>query len=83
MPPTEHGKAEPYHKQALPLLEQAGAERLQSLAQVEEGHILSVLESTGWNKSRAARVLGISRQGLLDRLKKMKIEIGEHSAEPA
>jgi DNA-binding NtrC family response regulator len=51
--------------------------RLQSLAEVEEGHILSILESTGWNKSRAARVLGISRQGLLDRLKRMQVEIGE------
>jgi DNA-binding NtrC family response regulator len=46
-----------------------------SLAEVEESHILSVLESTGWNKSQTARVLGISRQGLLDRLKRMKVEV--------
>ncbi len=57
-----------------------GLERLLSLAEVEESHIISVLESTAWNKSRAARILGISRQGLLDRLKRMKIEIGEHSS---
>jgi DNA-binding NtrC family response regulator len=50
-------------------------DQLLSLAEVEESHILSVLESTGWNKSQTARVLGISRQGLLDRLKRMKIEV--------
>ncbi len=60
-----------------------GSGRLQSLAEVEESHVLSVLESTGWNKSRAARVLGISRQGLLDRLKRMKVEAIEHGAERA
>jgi transcriptional regulator with PAS, ATPase and Fis domain len=54
-------------------------DRLQSLAEVEESHVLSVLESTGWNKSRAARVLGISRQGLLDRLKRMRVEVGERA----
>jgi two-component system NtrC family response regulator len=60
-----------------------GPERLMSLAEVEEGHIVSVLQSTGWNKSRAARVLGISRQGLLDRLKRMKVEVVENGAERA
>jgi DNA-binding NtrC family response regulator len=50
-------------------------DQLLSLAEVEESHILSVLESTGWNKSQTARTLGISRQGLLDRLKRMKIEV--------
>jgi DNA-binding NtrC family response regulator len=56
------------------------ADRLQSLAAVEESHILSVLESTGWNKSRSARLLGISRQGLLDRLKRMRVEVSERGA---
>jgi two-component system, NtrC family, response regulator AtoC len=54
--------------------------RLRSLAEVEEEHILAVLESTGWNKSLTARVLGISRQGLLDRLKRIKVETGEPGA---
>lgn len=53
--------------------------QLRSLAEVEEEHVLAVLESVGWNKSLAARVLGISRQGLLDRLKRMKVE---EAAEP-
>jgi DNA-binding NtrC family response regulator len=55
-------------------------DRLRSLAEVEESHILSILESTGWNKSRSARVLGISRQGLLDRLKRMRVEVNDRGA---
>jgi len=41
-----------------------------TLAQVEEEHIRRVLFQTGGNKSRAARLLGISRQGLFERLKR-------------
>ncbi|MCC6473992.1 MAG: hypothetical protein IT514_09630 [Burkholderiales bacterium] len=48
-----------------------------SLALVEEQHILRVLRLTGGNKSQAARLLGISRQGLFERLKRF----GEHEAE--
>jgi transcriptional regulator with PAS, ATPase and Fis domain len=40
------------------------------LEQVEANHIRRVLEATGGNKSRTARILGISRQSLLDRLKR-------------
>ena len=39
---------------------------------VVERHILRVLEHTGRNKSQAARILGISRQSLLDRLKRFE-----------
>lgn len=48
-----------------------------SLALVEEQHILRVLRLTGGNKSQAARLLGISRQGLFERLKRF----GDHEAE--
>ena len=41
-----------------------------SLATVEENHIHYVLTLTGGNKSQAARLLGISRQGLFERLKR-------------
>lgn len=41
-----------------------------SLAVVEEEHIRRVLRLTGGNKSQAARLLGISRQGLFERLKR-------------
>jgi DNA-binding NtrC family response regulator len=49
-----------------------GSEGLETLREVEEAHILHVLRAVGGNKSRAARVLGLSRQGLLDRLRRME-----------
>jgi len=39
-----------------------GEEGMSTLAEVEQEHILRVLEYTEGNRSRAARVLGISRQ---------------------
>jgi DNA-binding NtrC family response regulator len=50
---------------------QSPEEILRPLREVEEEHILRVLEAVGGNKSRAARILGLSRQGLLDRLRRM------------
>ncbi len=41
-----------------------------SLHDVEEEHILRVLSHCDGNKSKASRILGLSRQGLLDRLKR-------------
>jgi two-component system response regulator AtoC len=41
-----------------------------TLAMVEDSHIQHVLQLTGGNKSQAARLLGISRQGLFERLKR-------------
>jgi two-component system response regulator AtoC len=43
-----------------------------SLQEVEDQHVLRVLEYTEHNKSLAARLLGISRQSLLDRLKRLE-----------
>ncbi len=43
---------------------------MRSLQDVEEEHILRVLSHCKGNKSHAARILGLSRQGLLDRLKR-------------
>ncbi len=45
-----------------------------SLAQIEERHIKQVMRMTGGNKSRAARVLGISRPTLIEKLKRMAYE---------
>ncbi len=42
-----------------------------TLASVERGHILSVLEKTGGNKTRAAEILGIGAATLWRRLKEM------------
>jgi two-component system, NtrC family, response regulator AtoC len=48
-------------------------EALRTLQDVEEEHILRVLAHCKGNKSYAARVLGLSRQGLLDRLKRTSL----------
>ena len=42
-----------------------------SLAEIEERHIKQVMRMTVGNKSRAARVLGISRPTLIEKLKRM------------
>jgi DNA-binding NtrC family response regulator len=42
-----------------------------SLAQIEERHIKQVIRMTEGNKSRAARILGISRPTLIEKLKRM------------
>lgn len=41
-----------------------------SLEEVEQRHIASTLEATGWNKSRAASILGIERSTLDRKIKK-------------
>ncbi|MEZ5987560.1 MAG: helix-turn-helix domain-containing protein [Planctomycetota bacterium] len=46
-----------------------------SLAQLEKRHILRVLASTGGNKTRAARILGIDTKTLYNKLK--SYEVGE------
>jgi two-component system response regulator AtoC len=49
---------------------------LPTLAQIEADHIGEVLRLTAGNKSRAARILGISRQGLIEKLRRLRIEEG-------
>ncbi len=50
---------------------------LPTLAQIEAEHISEVLRLTAGNKSRAARILGISRQGLIEKVRRMRIEESE------
>jgi len=47
---------------------------LPTLAQIEAEHIGEVLKLTSGNKSRAARILGISRQGLIEKLRRLRSE---------
>jgi DNA-binding NtrC family response regulator len=47
---------------------------LPTLAQMEADHIGEVLRLTAGNKSRAARILGISRQGLIEKLRRLRID---------
>ncbi|OGW49986.1 MAG: hypothetical protein A2Z50_02160 [Nitrospirae bacterium RBG_19FT_COMBO_42_15] len=43
------------------------------LSKTESNHLLRVLERTNWNKVEAARILGISRKSLWEKLKYYKI----------
>jgi transcriptional regulator with PAS, ATPase and Fis domain len=54
---------------------------LVTLAEIEQEHILRVLEFTEGNRSRAARILGISRQSLIERLKRIASSPGALSAD--
>jgi len=47
---------------------------LESLDQMEEEHIIRVLRSANWNKSIAAKILGITRQTLDNKIDKYKIK---------
>ena len=47
------------------------AEGLKTLGEVEEEHILRVLESTDGNKTQAAAILGIDRKTLREKLKRI------------
>lgn len=44
-----------------------------SLEDLERRHILAILESTSWNKSQAAQILGIERSTLDRKLKRYKV----------
>jgi two-component system, NtrC family, response regulator AtoC len=52
-----------------------------TLSEVEQEHILRVLEFTEGNRSRASRILGISRQSLIERLKRIASTRGPLSNE--
>jgi two-component system response regulator AtoC len=47
---------------------------VKTLAEIEKEHIVNVLRAAEGNKSQAARLLGMSRQGLLEKLKRMEDE---------
>ena len=47
-----------------------------TLAEVEQEHILKVLDFTEGNRSRASRILGISRQSLIERIKRIAASRG-------
>jgi len=47
---------------------------LESLEHMEEDHIIRALRHTGWNKSEVAKILGVTRQTLDNKIKKYKIK---------
>jgi transcriptional regulator of acetoin/glycerol metabolism len=44
-----------------------------AVAEPEKEHILSVLERCGWNRSKAADMLGVNRTTLYNKMKKYNI----------
>jgi len=50
---------------------QARGSRRRTLAEVEDQYIAETLTATGGNKAEAARILGISRKNLYERLARM------------
>jgi len=53
-----------------------GDGEMPTLSEVEQEHILKVLDFTEGNRSRAARILGISRQSLIERIKRIAASRG-------
>lgn len=60
-------------KELLSVPEKAQTSPEQSLEEIEKQHILSVLEETSWNKSKASQILGIERSTLDRKLKKYNV----------
>jgi two-component system response regulator AtoC len=56
-----------------------GEGEMPTLAEIEQEHILKVLEFTEGNRSHASRILGISRQSLIERLKRIAATRGSLS----
>ncbi len=54
--------------------ESIGDLSLKTLQDVEKDHIQKILRATGGNKTKAAKILGISRIGLISKIKKLQIE---------
>jgi two-component system response regulator AtoC len=52
-----------------------------SLAEVESEYIRETLTATKGNKTEAARILGISRKNLYERLAREKVEVGDQKSE--
>jgi len=60
-------------KEVLPVTQVEPTNPEASLEEIEQQHILSVLEETGWNKSKSAQILGIERSTLDRKLKKYNV----------
>jgi DNA-binding NtrC family response regulator len=53
-----------------------------TIAEIEAEHIRRILDLTGGNRTVAAQILGVSRMGLLSKMKRYGIECKHHSAMP-
>jgi DNA-binding NtrC family response regulator len=69
---SDHLPSELLGREPSLLAEQLEESDVPTLAQMEAEHIGEVLRLTAGNKSRAARILGISRQGLIEKLRRLR-----------
>ena len=51
------------------------SEQLKTLAAIEEQHIVAVLNETGWNISQTAKILGVDRATLYNKIKKYGLSV--------
>jgi transcriptional regulator with PAS, ATPase and Fis domain len=79
---TEGARVEPANlPEAVRLAMAAGQRaRRQTLAELEADYIREMLDEVGGNKSEAARLLGISRKNLYEKLARYAKEVGEQAA---
>ncbi len=56
------------------ILKKANSPSDMGLKSVEKETIIKALEKTGWNKTKASALLGISRVGLIKKIKRLEIE---------
>jgi len=63
----------PPHLRAEDKLAASEAFAIRSLEQVEKEHITRTLIATGWNRSRAAQLLGIDRKTLYEKIRRYQI----------
>jgi DNA-binding NtrC family response regulator len=68
LPPAYRGRSAPARGEA-PTLPEAGLSFRTEVARFETDLLLQALERTGWNKSRAAALLGLNRTTLLEMLR--------------
>jgi two-component system response regulator HydG len=63
----------PPHLRKAPVLARADDDNLLSMEEVQERHLIKILERVGGDKSRAAEVLGISRSTLYNMLARIEL----------
>ncbi|MDZ7263937.1 MAG: sigma-54 dependent transcriptional regulator [candidate division KSB1 bacterium] len=64
----------PPHIQGTIPLESPSSHEIKRLDQLEREHILRTLKATDWNRSKTARLLGIDRKTLYDKIKRYDIK---------
>jgi DNA-binding NtrC family response regulator len=79
LPPPYRQADRPRHLSGLPSLGPAGLDLNALLETIETQLILQALERTGWNKNRAAQLLGLHRTTLIEKIKKRGLEPNERA----